>query len=348
MPTAIPWTNETWNPVTGCTKVSAGCANCYAQRMTLRLKTMGQEKYAAGFDKVVCHPCELEKPLRWKRPRKIFVDSMGDLFHKDVPDEFIDRVFAVMALCPQHTFQVLTKRPERGVEYLDDPICRSYRVFQSGEAVGVFPEEDGYFGRTTVYPLWPLLNVWLGTSVENQAAVNRIDHLVRCPAAVRFLNLEPLLGEVDLTHQGADGLPIYREAEIVTDRLMGFKGETPICWSEHKRPGKGFVRHDAKPHSYIDWVIVGGESGPGARPMKPDWVRSIRDQCEAAGVPFWFKGWGEWCYPEQMPADTYVEIDSRVNLAGYGQGDDPFRVGKKKAGDLLDGKHHHEWPKGVC
>ena len=280
----IQWTDRTWNVVTGCSKVSAGCANCYAERMTRRQVAMGTKKYAAGFDTVVCHPGELETPLHWKKPRRVFVNSMSDLFHKDVPFEFLDCVQTIKLLCPQHDFQTLTKRPERMAEYygsrwynrvVNDQWFDRLNRRRLDKADGAMQHAMGRsFGTITCGPPESrvLPNEWLGTSVENQAAADeRIPHLLRCPAAVQFLSLEPLLGLVFLPS-------------------LGFTG----------------------PQTVVDWVIVGGESGPGARPMKPEWVRSIRDQCEAAGVPFFFKGFG-----------------------------------KKEAGDKLDGQCHHAWPKAA-
>jgi protein gp37 len=209
---AIEWTEATWNPVTGCTKISPGCKFCYADRMAKRLKAMGQERYRNGF-RLTLQPDALDAPLNWKRPRVIFVNSMSDLFHVDVPLEYIRQCFAVMKEAAQHTFQILTKRADRVAE--------------------VAPELP-----------WPD-NVWMGTSVENADYVWRIHSLVKVPARVRFLSVEPLLG------------PIPR------------------------LPLKG-----------IQWVIVGGESGPGARPMSEEWVLQIRDRCLRSGVPFFFKQWG--------------------------------------------------------
>jgi protein gp37 len=210
--TSIEWTNSTWNPVTGCSKISPGCQHCYAERMSRRLRAMGQARYANGFA-VTLHPDALGLPLKWRRPQMIFVNSMGDLFHEDVPDDFVRAVFAVMERASQHVFQVLTKRAER-----------------LSSLAGSLP--------------WPP-NVWVGVTVETADYLDRIRHLQAVPAAVRFVSLEPLLGPI--TH-----LPV----------------------------------------SGLDWVIVGGESGPGARPMHVGWARSLRDQCEAAGVPFFFKQWG--------------------------------------------------------
>lgn len=229
---SIEWTDATWNPVVGCTKVSAGCQHCYAERMARRLAAMAKAAVARGADpgraanylpvlnrrgqwngRVFLDWGAVEDPLRWKQPRMVFVNSMSDLFHEAVPLEFIRAVFAVMNRCPQHTFQILTKRPHRAAEHsavLD----------------------------------WAS-NIWLGTSVENAPVLHRIDALCRTAASVRFISAEPLLGPLP-------GLP-----------LAG-----------------------------LDWVIVGGESGPGARPLEAAWVRSLRDQCTAAGVPFFFKQWG--------------------------------------------------------
>lgn len=209
---SIEWTESTWNPLTGCTKVSPGCKHCYAERMAKRLHAMGQPHYANGF-KLTLHPQALEIPLSWKKPQIIFVNSMSDLFHKDVPIDFIQQVFDVMRRADWHTFQVLTKRAERLLE--------------------VDPQID-----------WPS-NVWMGVSVENQDYKFRIDHLRQTHAKIKFLSLEPLLG------------PLCR---------LNLKG--------------------------INWVIVGGESGPGARPLQEEWVIDIRDQCKAKHVPFFFKQWG--------------------------------------------------------
>lgn len=208
----IEWTNKTWNPVTGCSKISDGCKNCYAELMASRLQAMGQRNYRDGF-KLTLQPHMLELPLRWKKPQMVFVNSMSDLLHKDVPLDYIHRVFDVMARAGQHRFQVLTKRSERLAEI-------------AGE-------------------LHWAPNIWMGVSVESVKHQSRIDDLRSAPASVRFLSLEPLLGP----------LP-----------NLDLRG--------------------------ITWVIVGGESGPGARPMRPEWVIPIRDQCVVAGVPFFFKQWG--------------------------------------------------------
>ena len=243
---SIEWTESTWNPVTGCTKISAGCAHCYAERMAERLRAMGQTRYRNGF-RLALQPDVVEMPLRWKRPRMIFVNSMSDLFHSDVPDEFITDCFRVMQRAPQHTFQVLTKRPER-----------------ASELAARLP--------------WPG-NVWMGATVESAAYLSRIDHLRRIPANIRFLSLEPLLG----------ALP----------RL---------------------------PLQEIHWVIVGGESGPGARSMEASWVRQIRDRCLVSQVPFFFKQWGGVCKAasgrtldgriwDEMPSEKGAVDESKRTVA---------------------------------
>lgn len=208
----IEWTESTWNPVTGCTKISAGCLNCYAERMAKRLHAMGNDNYRNGF-KVTLHPHVLEKPLKWRQPQTIFVNSMSDLFHEEVPLDFIQQIFDVMRKASWHRFQVLTKRSERLLD--------------------LHSQID-----------WPE-NVWMGVTVENGGCIYRIEHLRNTSASVKFLSLEPLLGPLEELN------------------LAG-----------------------------IDWVIAGGESGPGARPIELDWVRGIRDQCIESKVPFFFKQWG--------------------------------------------------------
>jgi protein gp37 len=229
---SIEWTESTWNPLTGCTKISPGCKHCYAERMAKRLKAMGQPNYSNGF-KLTMHEAVLQKPLEWKTPQIIFVNSMSDLFHEKVPIEFIQKTFAVMRQANWHQFQVLTKRAERLAE--------------------LSPLID-----------WPD-NVWMGVSVENQDYSFRIDQLISTGAKTKFLSLEPLLGPI--SHLTLGG---------------------------------------------INWVIVGGESGPGARPLNKEWVTEIRDQCVSARVPFFFKQWGG--------------------------------VQKKKAGRELDGRTWDEMP----
>lgn len=228
----IEWTEATWNPVTGCTKISSGCRHCYAQRMAERLRAMGQPNYANGFQ-VTTHPCALDIPLRWRKPQVVFVNSMSDVFHDDVPDGFIHRVFEVMNEANWHLYQVLTKRSQR--------------------MLALSPE----------LPWSP--HIWMGVTVESGEYLTRINDLRRTKAHVKFLSMEPLLGPVPTLDLGG-----------------------------------------------IDWVIVGGESGPGARPMAKSWVTAIREQCLVAHVPFFFKQWGG--------------------------------VNKKKAGRLLDGRTWDEMP----
>lgn len=273
--TGIQWTDETWNPVVGCTRASAGCDHCYAVQMTHRLEAMGQEKYAGltvlnkrgdrHFNGVVrCVEGALQIPLRWRKPRRIFVNSMSDMFHPAVPFEFIDQVFAVMALCPQHTFQVLTKRPGRMAEYLNTPheanAFSNLLCWMDHSRPGLMMEDICLEIHNS--KRWCLPNAWLGTSCEDQAAADeRIPHLLRCPAAVRFLSCEPLLGPVDILEH------------------LAFIGEG------HEDFG-------------INWVIVGGESGKNARPCDIGWIRSIVQQCKAAGVPVFVKQIGKWPFSE--------------------------------------------------
>jgi protein gp37 len=248
--TAIEWTDSTWNPVTGCSKVSEGCRNCYAAALAPRLAAMGQDAYTDlpwtrrnAPENVKLHPGRLDAPLRWAKPRRVFVNSMSDLFHELVPFEFVDEVFAVMALAPRHTFQVLTKRPERMAEYM---LERPTEALVNRSAFEM--ARDSLMGERDVREWepfeWPLRNVWLGTSVEDNRVRRRIDHLRCVPAAVRFLSCEPLIGPLELDLAG------------------------------------------------IHWVIVGGESGRGHRPIKAQWVRDIRAQAEAAHAAFFFKQWG--------------------------------------------------------
>jgi protein gp37 len=262
--TGISWTDATWNPTTGCDRVSPGCDNCYAMTLAKRLKGMGSAKYQTdghpftsgpGFG-VAVHPDALDQPLRWKRPRRIFVNSMSDLFHKDIPEGFIARVFAVMAGAPQHTFQVLTKRHGRMRSLVGSG------QFRDAVADALAPLiTDGIPGFRSVPP-WPLPNVWLGVSAEDQHWADiRIPALNRTPAAVRFVSAEPLLGPIKL-HRG--------------------HGHCPV----HDFPG-GFCSSPCGDLILPDWLIIGGESGPGARPMQIDWARDLVRQSRAAGIaPF--------------------------------------------------------------
>jgi len=272
-------------------------------------------------------PEVLDQPLRWKKPRRIFVNSMSDLFHENVTDEWLDRIFAVMALAKQHTFLVLTKRPER--------MRRWFTTTASGAKREVLVWETA--GRPERWPGWPLPNVWIGVSVENQqAADERIPILLATPAALRFVSCEPCLGPIDLSRYLGAGEP----GEIGNGRLHNSPSECPT-WYDWC-------------NCVIDWVIVGGESGPGARPMHPDWVRSLRDQCREAGVPFFFKQWGEWFPRDQwehnpdliLPDDDVAYINGPYTHVFDGpDGLYPVhRVGKKAAGRLLDGREWNEMP----
>jgi protein gp37 len=304
----IEWTDATWNPVRGCSHVSEGCRNCYAERMAARFCGDG-DPYKGTIEggkwngKLRFDEDALKAPLRWRRPRRIFVCSMSDLFHPEVPFEFIDNVFAVMAAASQHTFQVLTKRPGRMAAYFA----------RSGVWGKVQDAMFEYCDPPREVDVWPPRNVWLGVSVENQkAADERIPQLLETPAAARFVSCEPLLGPVDL-------LELPRPFEF---------HQSPYGWKEWL-PRK------------LHWVIVGGESGPSARPMHPDWARGLRDQCQAAGVPFFFKGWGEWSRDCMHDSKTcrFVKRPEPGKLGCM------FRCGKKRAGRLLDGRTWDEFPK---
>lgn len=314
--TKIEWTDEVWNPTTGCDRVSPGCDGCYALTMAKRLKGMGQSKYqndgdprtsGPGFG-VATHPDTLTEPLRWKKPRRVFVNSMSDLFHARVPREFLVRVFAVMAATPQHTYQILTKRPERAARILTD-LCRCgtghppgehFRAAMEWAATSHSPTyvpdlEHGIYHRSG----WPLPNVWIGTSVENQKYADlRIPALLETPAAVRFLSCEPLLGPVDLT-RWLRPVPDCGHVASEDGTCTHPDAMTPECHRWADCP----VRKRYDDWHGLDWVIVGGESGHGARAMHPDWARQIRTGCEVAGVPFFFKQWGEW-----GPADFIVRV----------------------------------------
>lgn len=303
--TKIQWTGATWNPVTGCTKVSAGCKNCYMFREYPRLARLGVKGYAGGSpDLVRCWPERLGEPLHWKKPRRVFVNSMSDLFHESIPEEFIDRVWAVMALTPHHTFQILTKRPERMLHYLDahrGEKMRYERVLMEADALRADHAKLHLSSIAVGNPvLWPLPNVWLGVSVEDQKTANeRIPLLLQTPTAVRFISYEPALGPADFT--------------------------------QIKCVGAGFMNaltgEDAEDHGMVsdglDWVICGGESGPDARPMHPDWARSVRDQCVAAGVPYFMKQMhidGKLVKEiDQFPADLRLRQYPRNERDGSGE-----------------------------
>lgn len=354
--TGIQWTDATWNPIAGCSIVSPACTNCYAMAQAARIVRcaagLGRETHYADTVTTVkgkpvwtgalrCAPDHvLTQPLRWRRPRRIFVNSMSDLFHEAVPDDWIDRVFAVMALAPQHTFQILTKRPERMRAYMLSEgkvwsIFRAVRAYIDDE----YRENARFVDDETPWP-WPLPNVWLGVTAERQQeADERIPILLDTPAAKRFVSIEPMLGPVHLGYLG------WPNADR-TSRRTGCSALTGAHYADgeytHKTPR-------------LDWVICGGESGPHARPMHPDWARSLRDQCGAAGVPFFFKQWGEW--GPRRTNDPKATRGLRAADGGHfvegWDGWDPkseevmFNSGKSRAGRLLDGLTHDALPEGV-
>ncbi|MFJ2279166.1 DUF5131 family protein [Streptomyces sp. NPDC087866] len=302
--TAIQWTEQTWNPTTGCDRISDGCDNCYAMTMAKRLKGMGSAKYQTDGDPrtsgpgfaLTTHPDTLTEPLRWKKPRKVFVNSMSDLFHARVPRDFLAQVFAVMAATPQHTYQILTKRPERAARILGGgckcghPNGEHFRASMEWAATSHSPTyvpglEHGIYHRTN----WPLPNVWIGTSVENQKYADlRIPALLKTPAAVRFLSCEPMIGPLNLGKALRSDL--YRCSCGAWERDGDQHPRCADCgrsWSW--KPGS----------SAIDWVIIGGESGPGARPFNPQWAADlIEDSRRAGAAPFvkqlgsvWARNW---------------------------------------------------------
>nr|WP_295465289.1 phage Gp37/Gp68 family protein [Mesorhizobium sp.] len=377
--TSIEWTHrpgtkgESWNPIrarnlkTGkvgwhCTHASDGCRNCYAERLNLNRRGLafgtglpykpGYEQAAGSAEgatgaqrdslEIFLDDKTLAQPLRWRQPRTIFVCSMTDLFGAFVSDALIDRVFAVAALCPQHTFIVLTKRSARMREYLTlsrsrlgSEVLGAYENIYS--AMGALGRE----GLTEPHPYrlaypngmpWPLPNVWLGVSAERQQeADERIPDLLAAPAAIRFASLEPLLGPIDLTsictgHYFIDALRGLK----YHDAPEGVHGATESC-------------------AKLDWGIVGGESGPDARPMHPDWARSLRDQCAAAGTAFFFKQWGEFgpafrldLRPTGLPWSGEAQRAVHRGTATVEQA--TRRFGKRRAGRFLDGVEHNAWP----
>lgn len=324
----ISWTDETWNPIRGCSRVSAGCQRCYAERVAARFSGVGQPYHGIARMVATAHdestgeilrtvpqwtgdvsfiPSKLRVPLKWERPRRVFVNSMSDLFHEAVPHEWVDQIFAVMALCPQHTFQILTKRHHRMQDYvnlqkriteavdpIDNPVSRHMQNIISGE-------RGRSARRRWGVPLsWPLPNVWLGVSVEDQkTADERIPALMQSSAAIRWVSYEPALGPIDF----------YRGGFSLLEYMVSPTGTV---------------------HEGIDWLVCGGESGPGARPMQLSWARSARDQCIESGVAYHFKQWGEWA-----PAANHVD-------SGHGNG--MMKIGKRKAGRLLDGREWNEFP----
>ena len=362
--TKIEWTDATWNPITGCSVHSPGCTNCYAMKLAgTRMKhhwsrkglTVDTKAGPVWTGEVRFNEEWLTQPLRWKRPRMIFVCAHADLFHEKVPDEWIDRIFAVMALCPQHTFQVLTKRADRMRVYIQGLRDGTRRLYLNEHEFVRAPYEGGV-----------PKNIWLGVSVEDQKRANeRIPDLLATPAAVRWLSCEPLLGPLNLI---SISTMQFRGAELLntlTGQPYGLFGDE--------------CRYSV---AGLNWIVAGGESGPGARPMHPDWARSLRDQCAAAGVPFLFKQWGEWLpigrlydddgdtdetiAAENMllsargrefddgdwwtdPSDVQVVDSGMYNWANENAQSPPNvivikRAGKQAAGRLLDGIEHNGFP----
>ena len=329
--TNIEWTGHTWNPLSGCTKVSEGCKNCYAEKMAHRLQAMGAKGYENGFA-VTLHYDKLDEPLKRKKPTMYFVCSMGDLFHEDVPFEFIDKVWAVMAAASHHTFQILTKRPDRMEEYLR---MQKFSPNHLGIAIARIA---GANERIRDFSQ-PLENVWLGVTAENQEqADKRIPILLDTPAEVRFISIEPMIGAINL-------------AKLEKDMSDG----TRYGYKMNGLTGVGYEYIPDSSHEWkwakLDWVIVGGETGANARPMHPDWVRSIQKQCKAANVPFFFKQWGEWTSEGAHPAGKWEmigrcgkrldEVKSSADLCWVAY---TAKVGKKRAGHLLDGVEYRQMP----
>jgi protein gp37 len=325
----IEWTEQTWNPVVGCSIVSPGCTNCYAMKMASRIEAMGtQPRYAGTTRKVngkaiwtgkIARAPEstFHAPMHRRKPTRYFVNSMSDLFHEDVPDQWIDDVISVMARSPWHTFQVLTKRSERMLDYMRAVDAEKFLDFWSSHVVYA----EGVPGFPARLPQWPLPNLWLGVSTERQKeADERIPHLLATPAAVRFISAEPLLGPLDISRY-----------------ITGWDGRGGLL-------------------EYLDWVIVGGESGSGARPMHPGWARDLRDQCEAADVAYFFKQFGNWA-PHQFASNNSLKGEIRIWPDGHvgtgnanehgGSGCEMDMVGKKIAGRLLDGIEHNGMPRGA-
>lgn len=330
MATAIEWTDTVWNPVTGCTKVSEGCRNCYAfalhdmrHKAFLEGKKLPQQ-YAKPFSEIQLFPERLIEPLKWKKPRKVFVNSMSDLFHESIDDKYIAKVFGIMWLAQNHTFQVLTKRPERMHQLLTNEDFQMHIGWFASQALREFGIE-----RPNNLPSWPNPNIWLGVTVENQkAADERIPLLLQTPAAVRFLSCEPLLGMLDLEWPES----LYGPEED----LYCCNGNMCGCMGQPTMPP---LIHG------IDWVIAGGESGSNARPMHPDWVTGLRDQCKRWNVPFFFKQWGEWapvhelrCNELGIKGKQWYNFDPDTSVC---------RIGKERAGRALDGQVWNEFPKNT-
>lgn len=324
----IEWNDATWNPIIGCSKCSPGCDHCYAERMACRLSAMGKKGYSQvitgnhwnGTTTLIEEALDI--PTRWKRPRKIFVCSMGDLFHESVSMLDILDVMQRIRRCKQHTFLILTKRPWHINEYL---------LF--AKKVHTLPQ-----------------NLWVGTTVCNQyEAELKIPYLLKIPAAVRFVSIEPMLGKINLDNGETSWLTCKNRNKPTVYNASQSSPIGFVCCQSFMVYGDHF-------HG-IDWVICGGESGPGARPMHPDWVRSLKNQCEFANIPFLFKQWGEWApendytraYLTNAKSLVYIKPTGEVVKTGtYGAALNKNqlinRVGKKNAGRLLDGKLFDQYP----
>lgn len=348
--TKIEWADATVNAINGCSVISPGCKHCYAMKLAgtrLRNHPTRQgltDQTNAGpvwNGKTSLHQPALLQPLAWKRPRRIFWNAHGDTFHENVPDAWIDQMFAVCALTPQHTHMILTKRSARMREYMRAFVGGKRSVVEAGKGMakpGKLADRLSEIGNAypACSPMGPLPNVWLGVSVEDQRrADERIPDLLATPAAVRFLSCEPLLGLIDLTMLDAtvgERGAAEPSGLILLDALTGV----------HRDAEESIEGIYGNPDPRIDWVIVGGESGPGARPMHPDWARSLRDQCDDAGVAFHFKQWGTWVTEDQSTEDIVLPGECTYF---WGDADPPvFHVGKKPAGRLLDGAEHNGMP----
>ena len=374
MASKIEWTEETWNPVVGCSIVSPGCTNCYAMKMAARIEAMGVAPHYAGTTrktkagavwtgKIAMAPDSvLYAPLKRRTPTTYFVNSMGDLFHEDVTDEMIDLVFGVMALSPQHTYQILTKRAERMRRYMAGRSVKLACHLINAYIDKVPDAPAGGRARPTRWPVindpaadlfggqerlvmaqWPLPNVWLGVSAENQEQWDaRVPELLWTKAAKRFVSIEPMVGEIDPGPIDVQG---------------GHYTVDPLYWDTDCEDDDGEDVPDVPP---LDWVIVGGESGKSARPMHPDWARVLRDACAEAGVAFFFKQWGEWAPGENNGAPQtrtervarwwddrwdYSTVTRRESEEMHTDDEpDVWRFGKKQAGRLLDGVLHDAMP----
>lgn len=318
--TKIEWCDATWNVSVGCSAVSEGCKNCYARRMHKRLLAMGQDKYSDPFDVVKLDQKSLYIPVKWKAPKRIFVNSMSDLFHEKLSHYRRAMVFIAMSEAPQHEYLVLTKRPEVALEFYAE-MQKEYEKALKFEQSPMVKNSDGSHAYKTVLDMFR--KIWLGVSVENQATADeRIPLLLQIPAAVRFVSAEPLLGPVDFSKV------IMPDGDSLGESLFNH-GE-----------GRG-----------IDWIIVGGETGPGARPMNPDWARSLKSQCRQPFYPFFFKSWGKY-----VPIDTVDSVNLEHDEYGYWEDDGSYisqvaradgvvKVGRSKSGNKLDGQEWKQFPR---